>query len=131
MLRSIVALIGGFALMAFTVLILTILAALVMGVTAATVTVAYFQVLVACAIGAAAFGGYATAALAPDRHVGHSTILAVMVLIAQASSALNPPPNQPRWYLLTLLVAAPLAAFAGGRIRERQRLRRAAGAQTT
>ena len=131
MLRSIIALIGGFALMAFTLLIATICAALAMGVTAATVTTAYFQVLVGCAILAAAFGGYSTAALAPDRHVGHSTILAVMVLIAQASTALNPPPNQPRWYLLTLLVAAPLAAFAGGRIRERQRFSRAAASQTT
>ena len=125
MLRSIIALIGGFALMTFAAIVLTICAALLMGVTVSSTTPMYFQALVACATLAAAFGGYATAALAPDRHVGHSTILAVMVFIAQASNAMNPPPNQPRWYLITVLVVAPLAVFAGGRIRDRQRLRRA------
>jgi hypothetical protein len=129
-LRSIVALIGGFALMAFALLIATIAVALAMGVTADSVTTSYFQVLVACAALAAAFGGYATASLAPARHAAHAAILATMVLIAQASTALNPPANQPRWYLMTLVVVAPLGALAGGLLRQRQRRRRAEVSRT-
>lgn len=130
MLRSIIALIGGFALMAFTLLIATICVALAMGVTADSVTTSYFQVLVACATLAAVFGGYATASLAPERHSAHVAILATMVLIAQASTALNPPANQPRWYLMTLVVVAPLGTLAGGWLRDWQRRRRAAGSRT-
>ena len=79
---------------------------------------------------AAAFGGYATASLAPGQHSAHAAILATMVLIAQASTVLNPPAHQPRWYLMTLVVVAPLGALAGGLLRQWQRRRRAEVART-
>lgn len=117
MLRSVIALLAGFAIMTFTVLVATIVAVLAMKLEPGMLTPEYLGVNLAYSIAAAAFGGYSTAALAPDRPSAHALILSVMVLIMGVSNFILPQPGQERWYLIALIVLGPLGALAGGQLR--------------
>jgi hypothetical protein len=117
MIRSVIAVVGGFAIMAFTMLVLTIVAAVALGAEAGTEPLSYFVAVLGAAMIGAAVGGYATASLAPARHAAHVTALVVTVVCMQATAALDSPANQPKWVNLAQLVLAPLAAWAAGRVR--------------
>ena len=130
MLRSVIALIAGFAIMTFTILIATIIAALMLDISPGAPTTQFLALNVFYSAAAAAFGGYATASLAPERPSAHVLILAVMVLIMGVSSLLAPQPGQERWNLVAVLVLGPVCAFIGGRIRGMQ-LRRTQGSTAT
>ena len=126
-LRSVIALVGGFAIMTFTLLVATVVAAAVMRTSPGVETTPFFETILASAVLAAAFGGYSTASLAAQHHAAHTVILATMVLIMGASTALNPPAGQPQWLVLGELVLTPLAVLGGGQLRALQRRRHAAG----
>lgn len=127
MLKSVVALIAGFAIMTFTILIATIVAVSAFPAAAGARTMEFLAVSIFSAVASAAFGGYATASLAPDRTSAHVLILAVMVLISAASGLIAPQPGQETWYLIALLVVEPIGVVGGGRIRTAMRSRESRG----
>jgi|SRR5581483_2399567 len=121
MLRSVIALVAGFAIMTFGQLIATIVLALALRVQPGTPSPAFLPGSLACGGLAAACGGYATAALAPRRHGMHVLILMAMILTMGVSNLFNPPAGQPIWYRAAALAAQPLLAGAGGLARARRR----------
>lgn len=125
MLRSVIALIAGFAIMTFTILVITLVVAEAMDLERGAPTRSYLIINVVYSAAAAIFGGYSTAALAPARHFEHACVLAAMVGIATVSSIITPAPGQPTWYLVALLVTGPACAALGGFVRDRQVARRA------
>ena len=123
MLKSVIALIAGFAIMTFTILIATIVAVSALTITPSAPTTQFLALNVFYSAAAATFGGYATASLAPERPSAHVLILAMMVLIMGVSGFLAPQPGQQRWNLVAVLVLSPIGVFLGGRLREAQRRR--------
>lgn len=115
------ALLGGFAIMAMLVLVLTALAAWATGVRALEPTRTYLALNLAASAFAAAAGGYSTAALAPGRPRAHALGLAAMILAMAASQIGHPQPGQPAWYPAALAVIGPLFALAGGMLRRPRR----------
>jgi glycerol uptake facilitator-like aquaporin len=128
MLRSVIALIAGFAIMTFTFLVVLTVAISVRGVPPEAAPAASAALGVWVWPLAAFAGGYSTAALAPARTLGHGYVLAAMVGVARAYDLLSPPDGAARTTLLALLVACPLLAIAGAWVRERQVRRRRAAA---
>ena len=70
---------------------------------------------------AAAAGGYVTAWVAVANPLYHVLVLAIIVLVLAALSALQSRGQQPIWYQLALVVAGPLGVMAGGLLRLRIR----------
>lgn len=66
---------------------------------------------------AAAAGGYVTARLAVANAIFHVLMLALVVLLLSALSALQLKGKQPVLYQLALIATSPLAVFAGGMLR--------------
>jgi Kef-type K+ transport system membrane component KefB len=120
-LRSIIALVGGFAIMAFLMFALVAIAAWIIGARAGD---QYSPAMLGATIGlfaiAALAGGYATASLAPGRPRLHATVLAAMVLAMTISMISSPQPGAPRWFSVTLALIGPIFAVLGGVFR-RQR----------
>lgn len=115
-LRSIIALVGGFAIMAFAYVVILALAVFV-GVRAGPPGTAFLVTnLVVSALSAVA-GGYATAVLAPHSPRGHTVGLALMVLAMSLSQLAHPAPGLPRWYPAALAVVGPACALLGGFLR--------------
>ena len=121
MVRSIIALVGGFAIMAFLVFVLTIAVAAAFGVTDGAPTTPYIVANLMLSAGSALAGGYATAALAPSRAFAHSIGLSVMVLAMALSTLGHPAAGQPSWYPAAIAAIGPLFALAGGGVRLWQR----------
>lgn len=117
-LKTIVALIAGFAIMTFTILVATIVVALAMGVQRGTLPTPFLAVMVCVTALASGFGGYASASLAPSRPTVHAAILATMVFVQHVYTILFPLEGQQAWYLWALAISGPIFAVAGGRIRE-------------
>jgi hypothetical protein len=117
-LRSIIALVGGFAIMAFLMFALVAIAAWVIGARAGD---QYSPAMLGANIGlfaiAALAGGYATASLAPGRPRLHAAVLAGMVLAMTVSTIASPPAGAPRWFPVTLAVIGPVFAVLGGVLR--------------
>ena len=121
MIRSIIALVGGFAIMVFLVFLLTIVAAAAFGVGDGRPGTAFVIASLMLSAVAAFTGGFATAALAPSRSFAHTFGLAVMVLAMGLSSLGHPQPGQPGWYPTAIAAIGPLLALIGGRFRLWQR----------
>jgi hypothetical protein len=121
MIKSIIALVSGFAIMAFLVFLLTLVAAIVFGVRAGEPTMPFTIASLALSAVAALTGGYATAALAPSRPFAHTIGLTVMILAMALSSLGHPQPGEPHWYPLAIAAIGPLFALAGGGARLWQR----------
>ena len=120
-LRSIIALVGGFAILAFVWFVLVAIVALVIGARAADqFSPAMLGAKIALFAFAAVAGGYATASLAPARPRLHATVLAAMVLAMTISMIASPQPGAPRWFSVTLAMIGPTFAVLGGVFR-RQR----------
>jgi hypothetical protein len=130
-LRSIMALIGGFAIMAFLTIVLMVVAAWSLHLSVGARTESWFVANVVVSGLAALAGGYSAAALAPNRPRTHAIALAIMILAMSLSQFIQPPqsplpltqlslPAQPRWYAGALTLISPLAAVLGGMLR-RQR----------
>ena len=116
-LRSIIALVGGFAIMAFLVFVLVAVVAWIFPVKIGAPTTLYLVANLVLSALAALAGGYATASLAPGRPRMHAAVLALMVLAMSLSQLASPPPGQPNWYPGALSVIGPLFAQLGGFLR--------------
>jgi hypothetical protein len=121
MVRSIIALVGGFAIMVFLVFLLTIVAAAAFGVTDGAPSMPFTVASLTLSAVAALIGGYATASLAPGRPFVHTIGLSVMILAASLSSLGHPQPGEPAWYPAAIAALGPLLALAGGGLRLWQR----------
>jgi|SRR5579875_3836422 hypothetical protein len=65
-------------------------------------------------------GGYVTARLSAGNPIVHTLMLALVVLLFSAFSAVQMKDRQPILYLLVLTVVPPLAVLCGGLLRLRQ-----------
>jgi hypothetical protein len=128
--KSIMALLGSFAIYVFVLLALTIAAAVVFGARAGGQTLPFLMIALAGAALSALVAGYSCAALAPMRPHLHTAVLAAMILLSQLSALSKPPAGQPHWYSAALAVVAPLLAWGGGFLR-RVKLSPAASALQT
>jgi len=116
-----VALVGGFALMGFSYLLLVIIAAMLLDSQAPsfrTVSGLLFAP-------ASALGGYATAALAVTRPFAHVGVLAACMLGMAVSYMFKAPAELP-WSPLLVAATAPLAMLAAGWLKTQQLSRRGA-----
>ncbi len=118
MLRTIVALIAGFAIMAFSILIATVAIALAMDVQRGTLPTPFLVVMVVVSALASGLGGYSTASLAQNRPTLHAAILATMIFVQHVYTIIFPIEGQERWYVWALAITGPVLALAGGKLRE-------------
>jgi hypothetical protein len=125
MMRSILAVLAGYAVMAVLVVISTAAAARVLlgakGMKHAMKlrpTPAYLAVNLACSCASAALGGFTAAYVAARAPMGHAAALgALMLLMAVLSRLQNANSNQPVAYGWALVVLLPAFAILGGSLR--------------
>jgi hypothetical protein len=79
----------------------------------------YIFVNLGYSLAAAIVGGYITAWIARDNPLIHSLMLALIVLLLSALSALQQRGLQPMWYQLTLIALTPAGVVIGGLLRLR------------
>ena len=80
---------------------------------------AYVLVNFAYSLLAAMIGGYVTAWIAAGNPLKHVLVLAIIVLLLGALSALQQRRIQPIWYQLLLMVITPAGVMLGGLLRLR------------
>lgn len=125
-LHAFMALVAGYATMAVLVIVLTVLlqrmAPAWVGSQGAP-RPGYIAVNIGYSFLAAAAGGYVTALIAHWFAHGNPLVqvlvLAVIVLLLAALSAMQSRGRQPIWYQLTLVAITPLGVMAGGALRLR------------
>ena len=121
-LRAFLALVSGFAVIAFLTLALeALLKLLVPSWTDAEckLTAGYAFVNLGTSFLAAAAGGYVTAWIAVANPLIHALALGMVVLALAALSAMQARGKQPIWYLLALVAISPIGVVAGGLVRLR------------
>lgn len=118
--RSIIAVIAGYATMAAVVIALTVLIKrkapqwmASQGKSNAT----YIYTNLLYSFGAAMIGGFVTAVIAPRSPLAHVGVLAALICVLAIVSALQSGDKQPRWYQLALAIIGPLGALFGGLVR--------------
>jgi hypothetical protein len=121
-LRAFLALIAGFLSMAVLVGIAT--AALVQLVpewvgAKGQPRAGYIFVNLGYSFAAAMVGGYVTAWIAQSNPLIHTLMLALIVLLLSALSALQQRGSQPIWYQLMLIALTPVGVVIGGLLRLR------------
>ena len=119
-LHAFLALLAGFATMAFLVIILTAaLTRLVPSWVGAEgrPQPGYVFVNLGYSLLAAAAGGFVTAWAAAANPLVHVLALGMVVLALAALSALQSRGKQPVWYALALVAISPLGVLAGGLVR--------------
>jgi len=121
--RSLVALIGGFAIMTFALLFATVIAAYATGATAETIPMNFRIMTTAATPFAAAVAGFACATLARARHWEHVVFLAGLVAVMAVSTAITARSGEPAWYLYAPVVLGPLGVLLGGSMRLRSKAR--------
>lgn len=120
--HAFLALASGFATI---VLIMSLLTALMKGLVPAwadlssALTPGAAFVNIAGSFVAAAAGGYVSAWASNPTPMQHVLALAIAVLALSALTALQSRTQRPAWFLLALVVVAPLGVFAGGLLRLR------------
>lgn len=118
--RSVIAVISGYAAMAAVVVALTVLVkriapAWVGSERAPGSSYVYTNLLFS--YGAAMIGGYVAAVIGANAPLAHACALAVIVLVLSIVSAVQIGDRQPRWYQVTLALLGPLGVVIGGWIR--------------
>ena len=124
MLRSILAVLGGFASMAVIVMVTTAIAAaaLLPGGMQAMMTPGaplprrYLTVNLLCSALAAFVGGFITVRLAPEKPFYHGIALALLMGVMGVISARQAGAKQPRWYQVVLCTVMPAVALVGAYI---------------
>lgn len=131
--RSALAIIGGFAVTAILAAGLTLLVAFLLGVVRSNAPgAAFWAGALAAAMISATAGGYVATAFAPARPFVHTLALAVIILALGVRSVLYPQGNDPLWYTGSLAVLGPLFVLAGGHVRyARDQRSLSAGAPTS
>jgi len=79
----------------------------------------YIFVNLGYSLAAAMVGGYVTAWIAQTNQLIHALVLALIVLLLAALSALQQRGQQPVWYQLTLIALTPAGVVIGGFLRLR------------
>ena len=125
MMRSVVAVIAGYLVMAACVIASTVLVATLMLGSAAMdgsvrPTPSYLIVNLAYSFVFALFGGYVAAFLARRQPTVHAAALAVVVLAIGLLSAREGGGSQPSWYPPLLTIGVPVFATFGGYLRALQ-----------
>jgi hypothetical protein len=115
--RSIVALVGGFAIYTFVLMLLMIVTTVVLSAMPGTPIAIHLLGTLTVTLLAAGTGGYAAAALAPSRQYGHAVVLSVMVLLASTNGMLHPLPGPPPWFPFVVAAIGVLGALGGGLLR--------------
>jgi hypothetical protein len=120
--RAFLALLGGFAAMAFVVGVITAmlvkLAPRWVGQQGHPRT-AYVLVNLGYSLAGAMLGGYITAWIARGNILAHVLALTLIMLLLAALSALQQRGQQPIWYQLLLVAVMPIGALLGGLLRLR------------
>ena len=123
MLRSVLAVIGGFLTMAIVVMLLTgairMLSPSWFPADGAP-TGPYLTTNVVYSFVAALAGGYVAAWIATRLPMQHAIALGTFVLVMSVMSARFYGARQPRWYQVLLAVVMPLAVVLGGYVRSRR-----------
>ena len=118
-LHAFLALAGGFVTLVAAMALLTVVLKSLVPAWAATtgpLTAGAAFVNIAGSFAAAAAGGYVTAWISNPTPMQHVLALSIAVLALAALNALQSRTQRPAWFLLALVVAAPLGVFAGGLI---------------
>lgn len=123
--RSVLAVVAGFAAMAVIVIVATIVLAALLHPEAeggpTTPTSAWLAVNFAYSFAAAALGGWVTARLAPRAPFGHAVALAALALaFALPGIVGGAQPGQPAWYPPVLAALALAGILIGGRFAARR-----------
>ncbi|MBI3569353.1 MAG: hypothetical protein HY084_14230 [Gemmatimonadetes bacterium] len=112
--RSVVALVGGFAIYTFLLMLLVlVLTVAVTAMPSTSIALNLIGTLLTTMLAAAA-GGYAAAALAPDRRYGHAVVLAAMIVLSSVNAIRHPPAGPPPWFPYVLAAIGVLGAIGGG-----------------
>jgi hypothetical protein len=130
MLRSVLAILAGYVVMAVIVMAGTAAAAAAFGLPLApnagapvpTPGAGYLAAnLLVSALGAVA-GGWVAAHVARRRPLTHAAVLAALLVAAGLATLGRPQPGQPAWYPPVLLVLGPAGALLGGLLRSARRV---------
>jgi peptidoglycan/LPS O-acetylase OafA/YrhL len=127
-LRSAIAIIGGYLAMVVVVGLCTYFLMLLTPSWfpgAAPPAGPYLAVNIAYSVVAALVGGYVAAWIAPRRPVKHAVLLAAFALVMSVVSAVLQGDRQPRWYQVLLAVCMPMVIVLGGWARAHSRTRAA------
>jgi hypothetical protein len=123
--RSVLAVLAGFAAMTVVVIVATVLAAGMLPepsrASQATATTAWLAVNFAYSLAAAMLGGWLAARLAPHAPFAHAIALAAVALAMAAPSILRgASAGQPGWYPAVMTAIAVAGILAGGRLSRRR-----------
>ena len=121
--KSVLAVLGGYAVMAVVVMGSTVVLQILAPVwiaPRASPGAAYVLLNLGYSCAAAAAGGYAAAWMAPHAPMKHAFILAGVVFVLAIVSAVFEGNQQPRWYQVLLALCTPGAIVLGGRLRSSQ-----------
>ena len=116
MVRSVVAVIGGYAAMVVVVIVGTLLATRMLAGTDGSLTAGYLVANLAVSLAGAVLAGVVAMRLAPRRPEVHVWILAGLVVLAALPGILRPAPGQPVGYVWILPVLAVVGILLGGRL---------------
>ena len=115
--RSVIAVVAGYAAMAAVVIALTVLVKRIspewMGAGHAPAA-SYVYTNLMYSFGAAMIGGYLAAVIGSRAPLAHACALAVVIFILSIVSSAQIGDRQPRWYQAALALIGPLGAVLGG-----------------
>lgn len=124
MIRSILAVLVGFLVMAVSIAVVTALVVWAMfgEVTEVpTPTSTYLVLNLSYSFLLAALGGFVTASIAPRSRGKHVMVLAGLFLFMAGLSAIQgPQPGQPAWYPIVILAIGLAGVLSGGWVRQRK-----------
>jgi hypothetical protein len=118
--RSVIAVVAGYAAMAAAVIALTVLVRKISPAwvgSGRTPNATYLYTNLSYSFGAAMIGGYVAAVIGSHAPLAHACALAGLVLVMAVVAAVQIGDRQPRWYQASLALTGPLGAVLGGWIR--------------
>ena len=115
--RSILAILAGYATMAAIVIVLTLFSMKVFSLQSGHPTPVYLALNVVYSAIAAGLGGYVAAAIGCRSPVVHGLVLAALMLALSVVSFNTSSAGQPFGYRVFLVAVLPLAAIAGAALR--------------
>jgi len=118
-LRSVLAIIGGFASMAVIVMVCTVVSMKALNLKSGQPTPVYLGINVAYSLLAALLGGFIAAKIAGKSPLAHGIALAALMLVLSALSFKTSAGGQPFAYRIFLVIGPPLAAIAGAELARR------------
>jgi hypothetical protein len=112
-LRSVLAVLAGFAVMFVLVIVCTLLSLALMHLKTGHPTPGYLVINVVYSLAAAVAGGWVAARVAGYRPLAHGVALALLMFVQGGLFLLHPAASQPFLYQVFLVIFPPLAAIGG------------------